>query len=164
MDIVPVQGGNHTGRLIWRAEIRKRQSSENPVIVVIVECVRERCAQGLHHAQKCFAGDGEWNVFDHDGGRDDIVVLGGYGRHGVAVSPSVGRIGHLRVLARDGVSAREADRSVAHRRRGRRADDAHGHAEPAFGVRWLRLVRVRLAGVRGGSCGNGGGGRERGGR
>lgn len=102
-------------------------------------------------------GDGEWNVFDYDGGRDDIVVLGGYGWYGVVVLLFVGWVGYLRVLVRDGVSVREVDRSVVYRWGGRCVDDVYGYVEFVFGVRWLWLVRVCLVGVGGGCCGNGGG-------
>lgn len=155
LDIVPVQRGNHTRCFVWRAEICKRQSAEDTVVVVVVECVGERRAKGLHHAQQCLAGDGEWNVLDHDGGRDDIVVLRGDGGHGVAVPPPVGGVGRLRVLAGNGVGAREADGRVADGGRGG-ADDVHGRGEGAVGV---GLVRVRLAGVGGGGGGGEGGGR-----
>src|ERR1700761_6819933 len=65
---------NHSSRFFGIREIRKRQATENAIIEMVVESVRKRQTELGHNAHELLLLDREWDVLDHNGGRDEVVV------------------------------------------------------------------------------------------
>ena len=84
LELKVIEVFDHDGGLLGRGEIGKGQASEDAVIEVVVEGVRQRQTHFRHQLHQLLLLHRERDVFDDDGGRDELVVA--VGRDGVGSS------------------------------------------------------------------------------
>lgn len=68
-----IQRLNHRSGLFGRGKIRKRQSTEDPVVEVIVEGVGERKVHVRHQRYQLLFLDSKWDVLNHNGRGNQFI-------------------------------------------------------------------------------------------
>jgi len=73
-DVVAIQSNDDGISLVGVTEVGKSESSEDTIIVMVVEGIRQRSLETLDDGQEGLFLHRERNILDHDGGRDDLIV------------------------------------------------------------------------------------------
>ena len=104
---------NHGSRFLCGGEIGKRQTAEDAVVKVVVESVGQGKVQLGHQLHQLFFLDGERDILDDDGGRDQLIVdirsRGGIRTHCAALERTGANVGEgagdARLLIQPGLVA-----------------------------------------------------------
>ena len=75
LELHVVHGGNNMSRLFGVGEVRKSQTSKDALVEVVIECVRQRELHVSHESDELLFLDGEGDVLNDDGGRNQLITL-----------------------------------------------------------------------------------------
>ena len=90
LKIKVIHSFNNHSCLVWIREICECQASENTLIEVIVEGIRERQAHVAHKRNELLFLDSEWDIFNNNGGWNQFVVVGSSRTLTLACNPQGG--------------------------------------------------------------------------
>jgi hypothetical protein len=98
MELEVIHGLDDLGRLLGSGEVCESKAPEDAVVEMVVESIGQGEAKLSHQRDKLFLLDGEGNVLDDDGGRDEFLIY------------VLGKLAllHLRVEQRVGVAIAQA--------------------------------------------------------
>lgn len=74
MELEVIHGLDDLGRLLGSGEVCESKAPEDAVVEVVVESIGQGEAKLSHQRDKLFLLDGEGNILDDDGGRDEFLI------------------------------------------------------------------------------------------